>query len=725
MKKIIASTIILCCTFALAAQELTNDSLQQVVISANKTVEQKRDIPQEISIIDTKKIEQISPQNTADLLQNSGTAFVQKSQQGGGSPVLRGFEANRVLIVVDGVRMNNAIFRAGHLQNIVTIDPNSIERLEVLYGAGSVIYGSDAIGGVVSIFTKKPTLSISDKKTTKLGGFVRYSSANNGKAANINFNLGAKKWANYFSITGNDFGDLRSGKNDLKKYPNFGDQNYYVERINNRDSVFSNKNPDVQKFSGYQQIDILEKFLFAPGGNFRHTFNVQYSNSTNVPRYDRLTELSNGKPKFADWYYGPQTRFWASYQLEYTLNSKFVDLLRFTPAFQKINESRHDRRLNSQFRNDRTENLGLITTNLDAFKILGKHEIRYGAEFAHNQLKSDGLKTNVDSYETSPITSRYPDGTYTSSGVYASHHWEILDKKLILTDGLRYSTVDMKAKFDAQFYENENLRSVHQTSNSLNFNLGLVSNVQGGFRVAGLLSSGFRNPNIDDAAKIFENTNNTLNIPNPNLKPEQVLHREISISQQFNKKASIEATVFLSSLTDAIATRSTTFEGNNFVIYGGDTLAPVHSTNVAKAAVRGISLRAQAQFANYFTVSGHAQYTKGKDLTANVPLDHIPPFLGNIRLGYANKKWQAEADMLLNGWKYQKDYSPSGEDNQQYATPEGMPAWKIFNVHGAYQVTSRMRVQLAVENLFDLNYRTFASGINGSGRSFVMGFYYR
>jgi hemoglobin/transferrin/lactoferrin receptor protein len=519
---------------------------------------------------------------------------------------------------------------------------------------------------------------------------------------------------------------LLSGKKDLKKYPNFGDQNAFVERVNGRDSVFVNSNPNLQKFSGYRQIDVLEKLLFVQNNALRHTFNVQYSNSTDVPRYDRLTEKgSNGKPKFAEWYYGPQQRFMASYQMEYRSQKGIADLIRFTPSFQKVQESRHDRRLNAATRNDRTENIDLFALNIDFFKLIKKQEIRYGAEFTSNELKSEGVKTDVNSLVTTPIASRYPSGNYRTYGAFIAHRWEILGKKFILSDGLRFSGVAMNVLFDAQFYQNEKLRTVSQTSNSLNYNLGFASNWSKGTRFAALISTGFRNPNIDDAAKIFENANKTLNIPNSNLKPEQVLHREISISQKLGNIAELSSTVFFSSLSNAIATRPTTFEGNATIVYNNDTLGLVQSTNVAKAEVKGISFRGKVRFATNFTLTGLVQYVKGRDLTANIPLDHIPPMTVNIRFGYTQNRWSAETDVLYNAWKRIADYSPSGEDNQQYATPEGMPAWSVWNVRAAYKFTSKLRLQAGIENILDTNYRVFASGINGGARSFVVGVYYQ
>ena len=96
------------------------------------------------------------PQTAAELLWSTGSVLVQQSQQGGGSPILRGFEANRVLLVVDGVRMNNAIYRSGHLQNAITVDPNILERTDVLLGPNSILFGSDAMGGVIHFHTRTP-----------------------------------------------------------------------------------------------------------------------------------------------------------------------------------------------------------------------------------------------------------------------------------------------------------------------------------------------------------------------------------------------------------------------------------------------------------------------------------------------------------------------------------------------------------------------------------------
>ena len=136
-----------------------SEQLDEVVLSVFKGQAKTKRVAEQVAVITSKEIQQLSPQTTADLLASVPGIKVQKSQMGGGSPVIRGMESNRVLLVVDGVRMNNAIYRKGHLQNAITVSPNQLDRTEIIFGPSSVIYGSDALGGVIHYYTKIPKLS--------------------------------------------------------------------------------------------------------------------------------------------------------------------------------------------------------------------------------------------------------------------------------------------------------------------------------------------------------------------------------------------------------------------------------------------------------------------------------------------------------------------------------------------------------------------------------------
>lgn len=168
-------------------------SLNEVVVSASKAEEKRADVPQQIQVLSARELAFQNNQTTADVLQQSGQVLVQKSQAGGGSPIIRGFEANKVLMVLDGVRLNNAIYRGGHLQNVITVDNAALEKAEIVFGPGSVVYGSDALGGVVHFYTKTPALSQQGAKPVISGNaFSRYATANQEKTGHVDFSIGGR-----------------------------------------------------------------------------------------------------------------------------------------------------------------------------------------------------------------------------------------------------------------------------------------------------------------------------------------------------------------------------------------------------------------------------------------------------------------------------------------------------------------------------------------------------
>ncbi|SUZ78848.1 uncharacterized protein METZ01_LOCUS31702, partial [marine metagenome] len=230
--------------------------LSEIILSVGRSKENKEKISKKVSLIIPKKTELDLPQTSADLLYYGGGIRIQKTQGGGGSPVIRGFEANRVLLVVDGVRMNNAIYRSGHLQNAITIDPNVLERTEIIFGPASVGYGSDALGGVVHFYTIKP--KINNEKEWTVKGLESYNSHLNHMVSNLNFEYSKGNWASFTSLSYSDFGDIIMGENRNHGFKNWGLNKFYLNKEKfNTESVL-NKNPNIQKNTAYSQFDLLQ-----------------------------------------------------------------------------------------------------------------------------------------------------------------------------------------------------------------------------------------------------------------------------------------------------------------------------------------------------------------------------------------------------------------------------------------------------------------------------------
>lgn len=697
--------------------------LGETVISASRFEEKREDVPQQVLVMKRREMELLNQPTTAELLQSSGEVLVQKSQLGGGSPILRGMEANKVLLVVDGIRMNNAIYRGGHLQNIITLDNAALEKAEVVYGPGSVIYGSDALGGVMHFYTLKPSTAAPDQKFyIRSQTFTRYSSAYNEKTLHADVNLGWKNLASLTSITVSDFGDLRQGDVRNPFYGDWGKRLFYVERINGKDSAFVNPNPNIQKLSGYSQYDFLQKFLLKTSSKTEHTLNFQYSTSSNINRYDRLTETSSGKPRYAQWYYGPQKRLLAAYHLDLR-NSRLYEEAKVIMAWQNIEESRNNRSFGKSKLNHRTEQVNVFSLNADFQKQLGRHEVRYGLEGTYNDVNSTAYWENIKDGTTGPLDTRYPDGgsSMRTLAAYLTHAWEI-SPHVILTDGIRYSNVHLNAHFnDTTFFPFLD-REVTQQSGAVNGNLGLVWKPGNDWKVSLLGSTGFRAPNVDDLGKVFESVPGSVIIPNPDLKPEYAWNGELGVAKTIAGTVVLEATGFYTHLTDLITVKPSLLYGKDSIYYDGILSRVTTSVNADEAYVYGLTGRVVAHLTPGLSLSSVLTYTYGriKTDTTDYPLDHIPPVYGKTSINLTLDRYTAELFVLYNGWKRLKDYNLIGEDNIKYATPYGMPSWYTLNLRMAWQLNTHFQVQLALENILDQNYRVFASGISAPGRNLIV-----
>jgi hemoglobin/transferrin/lactoferrin receptor protein len=695
-------------------------NLNEVLVNAYKFPEKRKRVAQSILTVNNKSLLNFQA-NSADVLINTGAVFVQKSQQGGGSPIIRGFEASRILLMVDGVRLNNAIYRTGHLQNIITVDNMVLDRMDVLYGPSSTLFGSDALGGVISITTKNPQLSSNNKTQFLANATARYSSAIEEARTNVQLNIGSKKVASFSSITYGSFGDIIQGSNRHNAYPDFGKNYFVVQRFGNVDSALINPNPNRQSPSGFKQIDVTQKFLYQPNSNTQHILNVQLSNTNNIPRYDRLSETVGAAPAFAEWYYGPQFRNLVAYNFSQKNLNSFFKQLNIVANYQAVEESRVTRRFKSNNKDFRWERVDVFGFTLDAKHEGRKHEVHAGLDANVNFVSSTAERVNILSGAKSRIQTRYSDGPTSMSNlaIYGQYICKFNDQ-LTLNSGLRLNLVNLNARFADTSIMHLPFNSVYQKNIAVTGNLGLVySNEKSKFSF--LLSSGFRSPNVDDLSKVFETNVGRVVLPNLNLKPEFTYNIEASYFF-YSKKISFGTTVFNTWFTNAIAVDKFNFNGQDSINYNGIRSLVVAPQNKASATISGFSVQASTLLFPKTSMQAVYTYTFGRyaNQGITVPLDHVPPAYGRVSILHKQDNWQVEVFSLFNGWKRLKDYSPSGEDNFQYATADGMPSWITFNARVAAQFNKAIAIQASLENILDIHYRYFASGISAPGRNFII-----
>ncbi len=705
-----------------AKDTLKTINLLKVVVSVNKDPEVLRTVNQQVQILKTEDLQQLQAQSTAEVLSNMGNVFVQKSQMGGGSPILRGFEASRILLVVDGVRMNNLIYRSGHLQNAITMDNNSLERVEVLFGPSSTVYGSDALGGVVHFFTKSPIFADSlGPKVFKSNAFARYSGVNEEQTYHADFHLGSQKWASFTSINFSNFGDLMGGKNQNPFYQKaYGERPLYVSRIDGKDSLVKNDNRFLQVGSAYTQYDIVQKVAFRPNKNMKHLLNIQYSNTSDVPRYDRLTDpSSNGGLRFAEWNYGPQERLMAAYDFEKNGNG-FFQFLRAGANYQMIEESRIQRNFGNPIRTSRIENVDVIGAFLNMKRVSKDHVLRVGLDAQYNILTSTASVLNIETNEESAADTRYPDGNNSMWNVsaYLSHTWK-MSEILTLNDGFRVGYSSLNSQFvDTSFFKLP-YSTVEQKNPVYSGSLGIISTPTDDLKISLMTSTGFRVPNVDDLSKVFDSAPGDLIVPNANIQPEKTVNFELGITKSFGKKAYWENVVYTTTFFDAIVTDAFQFNGQDSILYDGVLSRVLANQNKGEAHLFGFSSNYMVQVTDHLSWRSSLSYTYGriKTDTTDYPMDHIPPLMARTQLSYKIGRSSADFFVNYNGWKRLKDYNLNGEDNERYAISEGMPAWFNLNLRFTYKLFDELVLQAGIDNILDTQYRHFASGINAPGRN--------
>ena len=720
-----------------------SEQLDEVVLSVFKGQAKTKRVAEQVAVITSKEIQQLSPQTTADLLASVPGIKVQKSQMGGGSPVIRGMESNRVLLVVDGVRMNNAIYRKGHLQNAITVSPNQLDRTEIVFGPSSVIYGSDALGGVIHYYTKIPKLSEKLKVCTSL--FNRFSSVNNEITTNASVEISTKKWGSFTSVSFSDFGDLKMGKNRSHGFDDWGKVFEYSENTNDYFAATANVNsdPNVQRNTGYNQTDLLQKFFIPLSEKTDLKLNFQYSTSSDIPRFDRLDEQSGGTLKFAEWYYGPQERILISPQLDINPGKGWIDQGTFTLAYQNIQESRIQRRFGSLDRSYREENVDIFSINGDFSAPLTKSEnrsISYGFEFSHNDVSSNSFGRTLDVSGNQIngfsneflVQSRYPDGgsSYMSSAAYVGYRQD-LNSKSTLNTGVRFTRTHLEATWIDQTFIMLPETAVALDNSAFTATLGYVYKPNKNWQINSVISSGFRSPNIDDVGRVREKAGD-VTVPNIHVNPEFAYSAEIGIQKYFNdRKFRIGFNTYYTLLDHYIIRDQFTMNGNSQVLFDGELGNVVANQNRGTAYIFGYTANYQGKLSDKITTSGFVTYTKGRTYDTDEPLSSIPPLFGQFDVNYTNEKLQLGATLRFNSKKDISDFNfREGIDNHELtpivdpsATEDidiyfGSPSWITLGFNSSYAFNENWKLQGMVSNLFDEHFREFASGISAPGRNF-------
>lgn len=651
---------------ARAQEDTTVKNLQEVVVSANRTVQQEALVPYTVKVISKKQMNEFNPRTSPEALMGMNGVFVQKTNHGGGSAFVRGLTGNQTLILIDGIRLNNSTFRFGPNQYLNTIDVFTIQKIEVVRGTGSVQYGSDALGGVLQVFSTDPVLKEdNDKHKKQLSGtaIAKVMSGNMERTARTEMNYSSQKFAVIVGATGRHFGDIIGGDTTGKQSP-----------------------------SGYKEFAWDIKMKFKLSNQIQLTTAHSFLRQQHVPVYHKI-KLENFLLNEMD----PQQRMLNYSKLAIKGNHQLLKTVDLILSWQQSVEGRNSQKNGSSTLRKEEDKVNTLGFTVDVYSTISKHwTFNSGIELYHDKVRSTREDFNQTANTAIKLRGLYPDqAKYGNYSLFSLHHFSF--KQFRIDGGLRYNIFDIKIKDSA-------LGNVRIHPAAVVANAAIMYNISKNHHIFSSFSSGYRAPNTDDMGTLGI-VDFRYELPAANLLPEKSYTYEAGYKYR-SQRLSITANLFYMQLRQLI----TRVKQEGQVISGYNVYK---KENTEQAFIRGSELEADWTINNHWNLNAGMAYLFGQNITKHEPLRRVPPLNGRLLSSYKRNKWSASAELWFAS---KQDRLAQGDKDDNRIPKGGTPGYQVVNLYAGYEL-KHIRFNTGLQNLFNTDYRTHGSGVNGYGRS--------
>lgn len=635
-------------------------TMGEVTVTATRQKELLQKVPYSTSVIQKNDLKKQVSRTLPEALNGTAGVFIQKTNHGGGSPFVRGLTGNQNLLLIDGIRLNNSIFRFGPNQYMTLVDPFAVEKIEVVKGSGSVQFGSDALGGVINIQSK--LLAFSNQKHWNSRIITRATSDGMELTARPEIQFSSPKLSFVFGMSGRKFGDLKGG-----------------------DST------GFQRPSGYKESTFDTKFIVNLGNEWLLTTAFQWHQQNEVPVYHKYI-----KENFALNTSDPLSRYLGYVKLNKPIRSTFLKEIEFTLAQQGLLEKRYAQKNGSSILRTEEDKVRTFSANLDLpLQFTNFWSANLGAEFYSDQIQSTRIDRNESTAVETSLRGLYPNGAHYNSGsLYFMHHLSL--GKIKFETGIRYSLY--RATIN-----DTTLGKVTIKPSALVFQTGINYAINSHLNVYANISDGFRAPNIDDLGTLGI-VDFRYEIPAYDLKPERSLNYEAGVKLN-TKRINASASVFRNNLLDLITRVKTGNKINGYDVYVKE--------NVDKGYIYGAEFHLQYQLHKNWSVGSMLSYLYGQSETRNEPLRRIPPIHSSTTVNFHKNNFSAGLRLDLAG---KQDRLAQGDKDDNRIPVGGTPGFSILNGYAAYE-WKKLSFHIYLSNLFNEDYRTHGSGINGMGRA--------
>lgn len=728
---IIIAVLLINCSFSEETEDVY--MLKEITITGTRVERDTFNTPSAVSVVTSEEINKYRLGTTPDLLSEEAGIQVQKTTAGHGSPIIRGLTGYQTLILVDGIRLNNSTFRSGPNQYMATIDSGQVEKIEVVRGYGSALYGSAAMGGVINVLTKSPKSSFSGL-SIRPSVFAKFSSADKGKYTRLELSGGYQNFSFIAGASYKDVDDLQPGKGHDIQFPS------------KKFVITSQKDPKnlpegawlVDKLvpTGWQERNGDLKLGYKISEKQNINLAYQAVRQQDVPRYDKLATK-----EFDKFLYDPQNRDLVYMNYINKDVSSFIDTLRVSLSYHVQEEGQKQQKAKSTSFKEISDITNSKGASIQLDSSLGKmQKLTYGLEIYHDDVDSKSITTNLkDGKKKVSNWGTFPDdSTYLDANAYIQDSLKILDNLELILAGryTYYSTQSDLSISDPTF-------GVFEDSGSAIIgNIGAVFGIVDGLNLTFNAGQAFRAPNLNDTTAVIV-TNEGIDAPSLDLEPEKSKGIDIglktrsrffsgTINYYFSKITGLMARVPLEKvypsdekIPNLYKDIQKSYEGIPIFIKG----------NMEKANIQGIELAVNwltIPSIPYIHAFGNLNFTRGKDITNNQPIRREQPLNGLIGIRWENKegKFWAEAysrfadkqDRLSEGDIRDTRIPGTTTDPKKYDPMAYSPGWYTLNIRTGFNLGNLTRLTLGVENITNRRYREHGSGVDAPGINFIANF---
>lgn len=650
---------------------LEADSLEEMVVTATHREANSRSTSSSLTVIDAEQLQ--APKLTTDFLNSQIGVYLQETTPGQGAAIIRGLKGSSILHLVDGMRMNNAIFRSAPTQYLAFVPVSAVQRVEVIRGASTSLYGSDAVGGAINLVTHRPQFR-SLQTAIRGNAYLSFDSAELNKTARVNIDVGNRRIAASFNLEHVKNGNRRKGEG-VRNIPSA--YHYTAAR-----ALLSGSLSEHQSW----------------------TIDLQYLDQPATPRVDELIPgFEQELPSSSEFMFSPNTRVFAhaNYKIESNINIE-ADL-----AWQRIDDGRITRDFGALNRTIESNSSGLFGLTLRGSKSTERGSWVVGSELYYDTVSSQRLQLNLASGSIGAVSARYPDNASVTKGALYGHLQRQLSNRHSLNIGLRlsYNSIHLPASNE----DSQKRISDTNYSGDLGWSFDLTEDLQ----FVSNLGVGFRAPNVFDLGSLGNRPGNRFNIPNLSLTSEQVNQFDLGV-RYFSNQLKFEISAFKLSYSDQI-----TSIGTGKVTSAGRDI--VQSVNATRSSIRGVEAGLSYQPNERFQARATLNFTEGQQSitpTSTEPADRIPPLNGQLWFQY-----QTHENYTLETWLRFADAQRqlSSRDIQDARiSPEGTAGWNTLGARIQKIVNDAWTMSITLDNIFDRNYRVHGSGVNSVGRNVIL-----